>query len=79
MVSIATGKPGTSELFMGNEAIARGALETAALPEEKLKHLEEAALLKKQRALQNIIDRTGSAEDLLYLKLSDQALERLLA
>jgi indolepyruvate ferredoxin oxidoreductase alpha subunit len=27
MVSIATGKPGTSELFMGNEAIARGALE----------------------------------------------------
>jgi len=27
MVSIATGKPGTRELFMGNEAIARGALE----------------------------------------------------
>ena len=27
MTSVATGKPGTSELFMGNEAIARGALE----------------------------------------------------
>ena len=27
MVSVATGKPGTSELLMGNEAIARGALE----------------------------------------------------
>ena len=27
MVNVATGKPGTSELLMGNEAIARGALE----------------------------------------------------
>ena len=27
MANVAAGKPGTSELFMGNEAIARGALE----------------------------------------------------
>jgi coenzyme F420 hydrogenase subunit beta len=59
-------------------AVAGGAIETAALPEEKLKHLEEAALLKKKRALESIIDRTGSAEDLLYLKMSKEALERFL-
>jgi coenzyme F420 hydrogenase subunit beta len=59
-------------------AVEAGALETAELPEEKLKHLEEAALLKKKRALQNIIDRTGSAEDLLYLTMSDETRERLL-
>ena len=59
-------------------AVAGGAIETAVLPEEKLAHLKEAALLKKRRALQNIIDRTGSAEDLLYLKMGEEALERLL-
>ena len=59
-------------------AVAGGAIETAALPEEKLKHLEEAALLKKKRALESIIDRTGSAEDLLYLKMSEEVLERFL-
>jgi coenzyme F420 hydrogenase subunit beta len=60
-------------------AVASGALETAALPEENLEHLKEAALIKKKRALGNIVDRTGSNEDLLYLKLSRKALERLLA
>ncbi len=59
-------------------AVAGGALETAALPEEKLKHLEEAALQKKKRALESIIDRTGSAEDLLYFTMSKEALERFL-
>ena len=59
-------------------AVASGAIETAALPDEKLEHLEEAARLKKRRALQNIIDKTGSAEDLLYLKMSEEALQRLL-
>ena len=60
-------------------AVARGALETATLPEENLEHLKQAALTKKKRALGNIVDRTGSSEDLLYLKLSRKALERLLA
>jgi coenzyme F420 hydrogenase subunit beta len=59
-------------------AVAAGALETAELPEERLAHLEQAALLKKQRALQNIVDRTGSADDLLYLQSSGEALERFL-
>jgi len=60
-------------------AVASGALETAALPEENLEHLKEAALIKKKRALGNIVDRTGSSEDLLYLNMSRKALERLLA
>jgi coenzyme F420 hydrogenase subunit beta len=60
-------------------AVASGVLETAALPEENLAHLKEAALAKKKRALGNIVGRTGSKDDLLYLKLGRKALERLLA
>jgi coenzyme F420 hydrogenase subunit beta len=60
-------------------ARAAGALETAALPKENLEHLKEAALLKKRRALRKIVDTTGNTENLLYLKLSKEALERLLA
>jgi len=85
-VGSAEGVDGWNTLIVRSEAgkelveaaVAGGALETAALPEEKLKHLEEAALLKKKRALQNIIDRTGSAEDLLYLTMSDETRKRLL-
>jgi coenzyme F420 hydrogenase subunit beta len=86
-VGAAEGVPGWNTLLVRSEkgaelvkkALAGGAIETAALPEENLRHLEEAAQGKRKRALQNIIDRTGSKEDLLYLKLSDEALERLLA
>jgi coenzyme F420 hydrogenase subunit beta len=58
-------------------AVAGGAIETARLPEENLAHLKEAALLKKQRALKKIVDETGSAEDLLYLEPSREALDKL--
>jgi coenzyme F420 hydrogenase subunit beta len=86
-VGAAEGVDGWNTLIIRSEAgkelvkaaVASGALETAALPEENLKHLEEAVLMKKKRALGNIVDRTGSNEDLLYLKLSRKALERLLA
>jgi len=61
------------------KAAQGGVIETAALPEENLQHLKEAARGKRKRALRNIVDRTGSSEDLLYLKLSEEALERLLA
>ena len=64
---------------MVKKAVASGVIETAALPEENLQHLKEAARGKRKRALRNIVDRTGSSEDLLYLKLSEEALERLLA
>jgi len=60
-------------------AVSSGALETAALPEENLEHLKQAALTKKKRALANILGRTGDPDDLLYLNLSRKALERLLA
>jgi hypothetical protein len=33
--------------------------------------LQEAALLKKKRALENIVKRTGSKDNLLYLKGAD--------
>jgi coenzyme F420 hydrogenase subunit beta len=60
-----------------NAAVASGALETAALPEENLAHLEEAVLNKKRRALANIANKSGSDEDLLYLNPSRKALEKL--
>lgn len=57
----------------------KGMLETAVLPEENLKHLKEAALLKKKRALKEIINRTGDNGDLLYLDMSPELVGRLLA
>jgi len=86
-VGAAEGVDGWNTLIIRSEAgkelvdaaLASGALETAALPEENLEHLKEAALTKKKRALGNIVDRTGSNEDLLYLKLGRKTLERLLA
>jgi coenzyme F420 hydrogenase subunit beta len=85
-VGSAEGVDGWNTLIVRSEAgkelveaaVAGGAIETAALPDEKLEHLKEAALLKKKRALQSIIDRTGSAEDLLYLTMSEETRKRLL-
>jgi len=62
-----------------NLAKAKGKLETAHLPEENLKHLKEAALLKKKRALKEIINRTGDTGNLLYLDMSSELVGRLLA
>jgi coenzyme F420 hydrogenase subunit beta len=60
-------------------AVTGGAIETTRLPDENLEHLKGAALAKKKRALRNIVDKSGSSEDLLYLQLSAEARERLLA
>jgi coenzyme F420 hydrogenase subunit beta len=60
-------------------ARAAGFLEVAALPDASLEHLKEAALLKKRRALSNIVETTGSRDDLLYLEPSRQALAALLS
>lgn len=49
------------------EAKGEKLIETAELPQPNLTHLKEAALLKKKRALENIIKKTGSKENLLYL------------
>jgi coenzyme F420 hydrogenase subunit beta len=59
------------------EARRARAIEVADMPRANLKHLQEAALLKKKRALENIVKRTGSKENLLYLQGVD-ALRSLL-
>ncbi len=53
------------------EARRARAIETDEVPGANLAHLQEAALLKKKRALQNIIDRTGKKENLLYIQGAD--------
>jgi coenzyme F420 hydrogenase subunit beta len=84
-VGAAEGVDGWNTLIVRSEggkklvkaAIAGGAIETAPLPKENLDHLKEAALLKKKRALKKIVDETGSAEDLLHLEPSREALDKL--
>jgi len=49
------------------EAIRRGVIETAELPAKTLEHLNHAARAKKKRALREIVRKTGSRKDLLYL------------
>ena len=53
------------------EAERAGVVEVAEMPRANLKHLKDAALLKKKRALENIVKRTGSKESLLYLQGAD--------
>jgi coenzyme F420 hydrogenase subunit beta len=50
------------------KAITAGVLEAEALPERNIEHLKEASLLKKKRGLENIVERTGKASDLLYIE-----------
>jgi len=50
------------------EARRAKVIEVAEVPEDNFKHLQEASLLKKKRALGNIVQRTGSRENLLYLR-----------
>jgi coenzyme F420 hydrogenase subunit beta len=60
-------------------AKAKGVIETQPLPDQNLAHLKEASLNKKKRGLKKVIEATGSEENLLYLKLSSEALTGLLA
>jgi coenzyme F420 hydrogenase subunit beta len=60
-------------------ARARGVIEVDALPEENLDHLKEASLGKRRRGLRNIVEMSGSEDDLLYLSLSDDTRRKLLA
>jgi len=54
-----------------------GIIETKPLPEENLSHLREASLLKKKRALDEIVKRTGDENNLLYLRLPDTVLRNI--
>ena len=60
-------------------ARGKGIIETAPLPQQNLDHLKEASLLKKKRGLSKVIETTGSDQDLLYLKLSSEAVKGLLS
>ncbi len=60
-------------------AKARGKVETDALPPQNLAHLKEAALLKKKRAVKEIIQRSGDKGNLLYLGLSESTVSKLLS
>lgn len=57
----------------------KGKLQIDKLPASNLEHLKEAALLKKKRALIEIVKRSGDRNNLLYLGLSPQLTKELLA
>jgi coenzyme F420 hydrogenase subunit beta len=56
---------------------AKGIIETQQIPDENLTHLRRAALNKMKRAIESIIVRTGSKDDLGYLKIKLEILEKL--
>ncbi len=60
-------------------AKAKRKLETDNLPPQNLAHLKEAALLKKKRALKEIIKSSGDKRNLLYVGLSPALADKLLA
>jgi coenzyme F420 hydrogenase subunit beta len=59
-------------------AVAKGRLEIGKLPKANLDHLRESAEIKKRRALQNLVRKSGKKGDLLYLKLKGETVERIL-
>lgn len=58
-------------------AKAKKKLETDKLPSGNLTHLKEAALLKKKRALKEIIQRSGDENNLIYVGLSPEFVKKL--
>jgi coenzyme F420 hydrogenase subunit beta len=59
-------------------AVSKGLLETGELPRANLDHLTESARLKKKRAIQNLVRKSGKQGDLLYVKLERDTVERIL-
>jgi coenzyme F420 hydrogenase subunit beta len=60
------------------EAARKGKrIQVREIPAANLVHLKEAALLKKKRALENILKRTGKRDNLLYLRGCDSLLPLL--
>jgi len=60
-------------------AKSKGILETKALPDERLGHLKAAALKRKKVAFKNIVERTGSRKNLLYMGgISEGLVDRFL-
>jgi coenzyme F420 hydrogenase subunit beta len=57
----------------------KGVLQVDRLSKSNFAHLKEAALLKKRRALTEIVRRSGDKNNLLYLGLSPQLIETMLS
>jgi coenzyme F420 hydrogenase subunit beta len=58
-------------------AIKKGIMETTPIPEENMNRLKKAVFNKRKRAIGNIIQMSGSANDLLYLKAKPEIIQRL--
>jgi len=59
-------------------AVAGGALEIREAPMSSLQNLKNAAADKKRKALKNIVEKSHSVNDLLYLKSDDPVVKRYL-
>jgi len=59
-------------------AIKKGVLEVREAPAESLKELKDAAVKKKKEALKNIVRKSGSVKNLLYLDGRDPAVKKYL-
>ncbi len=59
-------------------AVKHGVLEIREAPEESLRELKKAATEKKKTALKNIIRKSGSAKNLLYLNRRDVVVQKFL-
>ncbi|MBN1364370.1 MAG: Coenzyme F420 hydrogenase/dehydrogenase, beta subunit C-terminal domain [Syntrophaceae bacterium] len=59
-------------------AVKKGVLELREAPAESLQELKEAAVKKKKDALKNIIRKSGSVKNLLYLESHDPAVKKYL-
>ena len=59
-------------------AVKKGVLEVREAPAESLKELKDAAVKKKKEALKNIIQKSGSVKNLLYLKSDDAVVKKYL-
>jgi len=59
-------------------AVQKGVLEIREAPVESLNELKEAAARKKKQALKNIVQKTGSTKNLLYLDSRDPVVKKYL-
>ncbi len=59
-------------------AVARGVLEIREAPPQALQELKNAAVEKKKKALKNIVEKSGSVKNLLYLNTNDPVLKKYL-
>ncbi len=59
-------------------AVKKGVLELREAPAESLKELKEAAVKKKKEALKNIVRKSGSVKNLLYLDSRDPVVKKYL-